>query len=176
MADTAETNVTPISADSKLTDEQKREKLRDRIEAGEQRNEERTLAEQAKDAADSAMEFTKKHPFAVVGGVLLAGLAIGAMTRPGRRIGRRGGAFAALAADTALAYGARMVDGVLDGAQYAGDRIEDLGESTATTARGLRRDAAYKLDVAGDALRASSRKAGRKGSRAYRSLRTRITH
>ena len=167
MADTAETNVTPISADSKLTDEQKREKLRERIEAGEQRNEERTLAEQAKDAADSAMEFTKKHPFAVVGGVLLAGLAIGAMTRPGRRIGRRGGAFA---------YGARMVDGVLDGAQYAGDRIEDLGESTATTARGLRRDAAYKLDVAGDALRASSRKAGRKGSRAYRSLRTRITH
>ena len=97
MADTAETNVTPISADSKLTDEQKREKLRERIEAGEQRNEERTLAEQAKDAADSAMEFTKKHPFAVVGGVLLAGLAIGAMTRPGRRIGRRGGAFAALA-------------------------------------------------------------------------------
>ena len=94
MADTAETNVTPISADSKLTDEQKREKLRERIEAGEQRNEERTLAEQAKDAADSAMEFTKKHPFAVVGGVLLAGLAIGAMTRPGRRIGRRGGAFA----------------------------------------------------------------------------------
>ena len=89
MADTAETNVTPISADSKLTDEQKREKLRERIEAGEQRNEERTLAEQAKDAADSAMEFTKKHPFAVVGGVLLAGLAIGAMTRPGRRIGRR---------------------------------------------------------------------------------------
>ena len=84
--------------------------------------------------------------------------------------------FDALAADTALAYGARMVDGVLDGAQYAGDRIEDLGESTATTARGLRRDAAYKLDVAGDALRASSRKAGRKGSRAYRSLRTRITH
>ena len=139
MADTAENNVTPISADSKLTDEQKREKLRERIEAGEQRNEERTLAEQAKDAADSAMEFTKKHPFAVVGGVLLAGLAIGAMTRPGRRIGRRGGAFAALAADTALAYGARMVDGVLDGAQYAGDRIEDLGESTATTARGLRR-------------------------------------
>ena len=31
MADTAETNVTPISADSKLTDEQKREKLRERF-------------------------------------------------------------------------------------------------------------------------------------------------
>ena len=45
-----------------------------------------------------------------------------------------------------------MVDGVLDGAQYAGDRIEDFGDSAATTARGLRRDASYKFDVAGDAL------------------------
>ncbi|MEX0342722.1 MAG: hypothetical protein AB3N06_09050 [Erythrobacter sp.] len=176
MADTAENNVTPISADSKLSDEQKREQLRARIEAGEQRNEERSLADQAKDAADSALEFTRKHPLAVVGGVLVVGLAIGAMTRPGRRLGRRGGVLAGLAADAALAYGARMVDTVLDGAQYAGDRIEDLGDSASTAARGLRRDAGYKLDVAGDALRSSGRKAGRKGSRAYRALRTRITH
>ncbi len=176
MADQAESNVTPISADSQLSDEQKREQLSARIEAGEQRNEERTLADQARDAADSAVEFTKKHPLAVVGGVLVVGLAIGAMTRRGRSIGRRGGVLAGLAADAAFAYGARMIDGVMDGAQYAGDRFEDLSDSAATTARGLRRDAAYKLDVAGDALRTSGRKAGRKGSRAYRALRTRITH
>ncbi len=176
MADAAESNVTPISADSKLSDAEKRDQLRARIEAGEQRNEERTLADQAKDAADSALEFTKKHPLAVVGGVLVAGLAIGAMTRRGRRLGRRGGTLAALATDAAFAYGARMIDSVLDGAQYAGDRIEDFGDSASTTARGLRRDAAYKLDVAGDALRSSGRKAGRKGSRAYRALRTRINH
>jgi ElaB/YqjD/DUF883 family membrane-anchored ribosome-binding protein len=176
MADAAENNVTPISADSKLSDEQKREQLRDRIEAGEKRNEARSLADQAKDAADRAVEFTKKHPFAVIGGVLVAGLAIGAMTRPGRRLGRRGGTIAAIAADAALAYGARMIDSMADGAQFAGDRLEDLGDSAATTARGLRRDAAYKLDVAGDALRSSSRKAWRKSSRAYRALRTGIKH
>ena len=176
MTDTAENNVTPISADSKLSDEQKREQLRARIEAGEKRNEERSLTDQAKDVADSAIEFTKKHPFAVVGGVLVAGLAIGAMTRPGRRLGRRGSIWAGLAADAALAYGTRMIDGVVDGAQYAGDRMEDLGDSASTAARGLRRDTAYKLDVAGDALRSSGRKASRKGSRAYRALRTRITH
>ena len=176
MAEQAENNVTPISADSKLTDSEKREQLRARIEAGEQRNEERTLADQARDAADSAVEFTKKHPFAVVGGVVLAGLAIGAMTRRGRNIGRRGGVLAGLAADAALAYGARMIDGVVDGAQYAGDRFEDFGDSAATAARGLRRDASYKMDVAGDALRSSGRKASRKGSRAYRSLRTPIAH
>ena len=90
MAETAETNnVTPISADSKLTDEQKREQLRAKIEAGEKRNAERSFADQAKDVADSAVEFTKKHPFVVVGGAIAIGLAIGAMTRPGRRLGRR---------------------------------------------------------------------------------------
>ena len=53
MADTAETNVTPISADGKLTDQEKRDQLRARIEAGEQRNEERSLMNQAKDVADA---------------------------------------------------------------------------------------------------------------------------
>ena len=176
MAEPAPTNVTPISAESPLTDEQKREQLRARIEAGEERNEQRTLADQAKDAADTALAFTKKHPLAVVGGVLVAGLAIGAMTRPGRRIGRRGGVLAGLAADAALAYGARMIDGAVDAGHYAANRFEDLGDSAATTARGLRRDASYQLDVAGDALRSSGRKASRKSSRAYRSLRTRLTH
>lgn len=177
MSDTAETNnVTPISADSRLSDEQKRQQLRAKIEAGEQRNAERTLADQAKDAADTALEFTKKHPFAVVGGAIAVGLAIGAMTRPGRRLGRRGGVLAGLALDAALAYGARAMDGASNAAQLAGDRIEDFGDSAATAARGLRRDAAYKLDVAGDAVRASSRKAARTGSRTARAIKTRFTH
>ena len=176
MAKAAKNNVTPISADSNLSDEQKREELRARIDAGEQRIQERSLADQARDAADTALEFTKRHPFAVVGGVLVAGLAIGAMTRRGRNLGLRGGMFAGLAADAVMAYGARMMDSVASGAQYAGDRFEDFGDNAATAARGLRRDTSYKLDVAGDALRSSRRKAGRKGSRAYRSLRTRLKY
>ncbi|QYJ05987.1 hypothetical protein [Qipengyuania flava] len=178
MSDTAESNVTPISADSRLTDEQKREQLRARIEAGEQRNAERTFADQAKEAADSALEFTKKHPLTVVGGVVVVGLAIGAMTRPGRRVGRtvgrRSSVLAALASDAIFAFGARAIDGMMDGAQAAGDRLEDFGDSAATTARGLRRDAAYKVDVASDALRSSGRRATRKGSRTVRALRQRL--
>lgn len=174
MAKADESNVTPINPDGGPSDEQKRDALRSRIEASEARNDARSLADQARDAADSALAFTRKHPLAVVGGVLVAGLAIGAMTRRGRNIGRRGGVLARLASDAALAYGARMIDGMVDGAQYAGDRIEDFGDSATTAARGLRRDAAYKLDAAGDALRASGRKAGRKGSRAYRALRSRL--
>lgn len=177
MAEAAETsNVTPISADSMLSDEQKREQLRAKIEAGERRNAERSFADQAKDAADSALEFTKKHPFAVVGGAIAVGLAIGAMTRPGRRLGRRGGALAGLALDAALAYGARALDGAGNATQFASDKLEDFGDTAATAARGMRRDAAYKLDVAGDALRAGSRKAARTGSRAARSIKTHFTH
>ena len=177
MADTAKpANVTPISADSKLSDQQKRDQLRARIEAGERRNEERTLADQAKEAADTAVEFTKKHPYAVIGGAIAVGLAIGAMTRPGRRLGKRGGVLAGLAMDAALAYGARMLDNATNAAQLAGDKFEDLSDTAATTARGLRRDAAYKIDVAGDALRATTRKASRSGSRTARAIKTRLTH
>lgn len=177
MADTTKpASVTPISADSKLSDQQKRDQLRARIEAGEKRNEERTLADQAKEAADNAVEFTKKHPYAVIGGAIAVGLAIGAMTRPGRRLGKRGGVLAGLATEAALTYGARLIGKGANAAQFAGDKFEDLGDTAATTARGLRRDASYKLDVAGDALRATTRKAARSGSRTARALKTRLTH
>lgn len=156
------------------TDAERREALRARIEAGERRQARRTLAEQAKEAGDSALEFTRKYPIAVVGGAILAGLAIGAMTRPGRRLGRRGGVLATLALDAALAYGARILDQAGRAAQTAGERFEDLGDSASTAARGIKRDARYKFDVASDALRANSRKAARKGSRAAKAVRTRL--
>ena len=169
MADTAESNVTPISADSKLTDQEKRDQLRARIEAGEKRNDERNYFDQAKDVADSAIEFAKKHPVATVAGAVVVGLAIGAMTRRGRELGRRGGSFASYAADTALAYGLSMIEG-------AGDKFEDISDAAGTQARRLKRDAGYRLDSMGDTLRSSGRRASRKSSRAYRDLRTKISN
>lgn len=169
MADTAENNVTPISADSKLTDQEKRDQLRARIEAGERRNEERSFVDQARDVADSAVDFAKRHPIATVAGAIAIGLAIGAMTRRGRALGRRGGSLAAYAADAALAYGLSMVEG-------AGDKFEDLGDAAGTQARRLKRDAGYRLDSMGDSLRSSGRRANRKTARAYRDLRARLTN
>lgn len=168
--------VTSITSGQAKTDEEKREQLRAKIEAAEKRNDQRSIAEQAKEAADTAVEFAKRHPLLTVGGAIAAGLAIGAMTRRGRRLGRRGGAFATLATEAALAYGARMLDRATDAAEFAGDRFEDMGDSAATAARGLRRDASYRLDRATDALRSTKRKAGRKGSRSIRNLRTLLTH
>ncbi len=167
MSDTATNNVTPISADSKLTDQEKRDQLRSRIEAGEKRHEERTVLDQAKDVADSAVEFAKKHPIATIAGAITIGLAIGAMTRRGRALGRRGGSLAAYAADAALAYGLNMIEG-------AGDKMEDFGDAAGTQARRLKRDAGYRLDSMSDSLRSNGRRASRKTSRAYRDLRARL--
>lgn len=168
MSDTAQNNVTPISADSKLTDAEKRDQLRARIEAGERRNEERSFADQAKDVADSAIEFAKKHPVATVAGAVVVGLAIGAMTRRGRELGRRGGSLASYAADAAIAYGLSMIEG-------AGDKFEDFSDAAGTQARRLKRDAGYKLDSMGDTVRSGGRRASRKSARAYRDLRARLT-
>lgn len=167
MTDTTATNVTPISADSQLSDEQKREQLRARIEAGEKRNEERTFADQAKEAADSAVDFAKKHPIATVAGAVAIGLAIGAMTSRGRQLGRRGGSLAAYAADAAIAYGLTMMEG-------AGDKFEDYSDAAGTQARRLKRDAGYRVDALGDVLRSSGRKASRKSSRTVRDLKARV--
>lgn len=169
MAKTAEDNVTPISADSKLTDQEKRDQLRARIEAGEKRHEERSFVDQARDVADSAVDFAKRHPVATIAGAIAVGLAVGAMTRRGRDLGRRGGSLAAYAADAALAYGLSMLEG-------AGDKIEDFGDAAGTQARRLKRDAGYQLDSMSDNLRSSGRRASRKSSRAYRDLRARLTN
>lgn len=162
-------NVTPISADGKLNDREKRDQLRARIEAGEKRLEARGIADRTRDAADTAIEFARKHPFATLAGAIGIGLAIGAMTRRGRALGRRGGSLANYAADAALAYGLSMLRG-------AGDRVEDFGDAAGTKARDLKRDATYRLDSMSDSLRSTGRKAGRKGSRTIRDLRSRFTN
>ena len=174
-------NVATLNTDTKpQTDEERREALRQRIEASEQRNAERSFADQAKDVLDSATDFAKRHPLAVVGGAIGVGLLIGAMTRPGRRLGRRTGTMAAMAGDTVLGYAM----GLMDRAETAGaaalrsssDAIEDLGDSVGSTARRLRRDAAYRADTTSDALASSRRRASRKASRRLRNMKSRLSH
>lgn len=163
-----------------LTDEQKRAELREKIGAGEQRNAERSVGEMAKEAADTVTDFAKRHPLATVAGAIGIGLAIGAMTRPGRRLTRRTGVLAAMAADTAMNYGLNAFDRAgtaTSSASRAGsDGIADLGETLSSALRSLRRDAAYPADVTGDALRGTKRRAGRKASRTMRDLRSRLNH
>ena len=157
------------------TDQDKRDDLRARIEAGQQRNVERSISDYAREAAKQATDFAKQHPVATVAGAVTLGLIIGAMTRPGRRLTRRGGALAVFASDAAIAYGLRMFDNAGVAARHAGDRLADAGNAMGTQARHLRRDAMYQAEEAGDAVRAASRKVSRTSERTIRDLRARLT-
>lgn len=159
-----------------MTDKDKREQLRQKIAAGEKRNADRSLADRARDAADSATEFVKANPIKSVAGVALVALLIGAMTRPGRRLGRKTGAMAAVATDAAIAYGLSLLDAAGDAARAGQDKLEDFGDSVGTTARGLRRKASYQADATSDAARTAARRTGRKAGRSIRDLRARLTH
>ena len=66
-----------------------RDALRARIEAAERRNAEKGLAEQARAAADAAIDYTRANPLTVIGGAVAFGLVIGLLTRPGRRVAGR---------------------------------------------------------------------------------------
>ncbi len=163
-----------------MTQEEKRDELRARIEAAEQRNEERTLADYARDASETATRFVKEHPFASIAGVAAIGLAIGAMTRPGRRAGRqaaqRTSAFASYATELGLAYAAGLLDTAGGAAQAGRDKLEDFGDSVGDSARSLRRQAAHRAGDTADAARRLTRDIGKKAGRKTRGLRSRITH
>ena len=155
-----------------------RDSLRARIEAAERRNAERTLADQAREAAAAAGEFARARPLTVVAGALAVGLLIGLATRPGRKVAGRavgavsaaasgaagsaasglrgvaargGSRIAALLGEAALAYAMTLIDDIVAGAQAGQEKIADLGEEAGAAARKTRAKAS-------DAVRKAARK------------------
>ena len=63
------TTTTHFSGDKAMADKKKREELKNRIEAGQQRHANRTVGEYAREARDNATAFVKEHPVATVVGV-----------------------------------------------------------------------------------------------------------
>ncbi|WP_427968335.1 hypothetical protein [Altererythrobacter sp.] len=158
-----------------MTPDAKRDELREKIEAGERRHAARDLAEAARDAAESATEFVKKHPLATLGGAIAIGLVIGAMTKPGRQLTRRGGKLATLVADAAIAYGVSMLEKAGEAATQGQDKLEDLGDALDDKRRTVRREAAHLASTAADRTRSAKRRVSRKTERAVRDLRTHFT-
>lgn len=152
----------------------KREELRRRIAAAEERNANRSVGDQAKDVADSVVEFAKEHPLTTLAGAAFVGVAIAAMTRPGRRLGRRAGGFASAASDAIMAYGLTLVDDIGDLTRGGKDTLEDWGDEIDRRGRKLRRDARYRKDAFADEAAYSRRRLGRRGDRATRGLRDRF--
>ena len=162
-----------------MSPEEKREELKAKIEAAEQRNQSRSIEAYARDAADSATQFVKDHPLVAIAGVAVIGLAIGAMTRPGRNAGvaagRRASAFATHAVELGLAYATGLFDAASEAASQGKDRLEDLGDTLSDNAQAAKRRAVFTSGNAAAVARTVVRNAGKKAGRSSRDLRTRLT-
>lgn len=189
---------------SELSTTNPRDELRAKIEASERRIAQRTLVDQAQEAAEAATDYARKNPLTVLAGAIVFGLVVGAMTRPGRRMVRsaatgaagaasavgdaasdaakgvgnaakkRGSAFGHLVADALVAYGIRLIDEALDGARTGQEKLEDISDSASAKARELRREAGYITGSAADKSRVATRKTRRRAERAVRDLTDRI--
>jgi hypothetical protein len=162
-----------------------RDVLRVRIEAAERRNAEKTLADQARAAADAAIDFTRANPLTVIGGAVAFGLVIGLLTRPGRRVAGRaihsagdaisgaassassgvksitargGSRLGQLIGEAAVAYAMTVIDDVLEAARESKERAEDLGEAAGTQAKKLSASASDAAGSAADNTRTLARK------------------
>ena len=155
-----------------MSTQEQRDELRRKIEQSERRNEERSLADMARDATDSATEFVKEHPILTVSAVALIGLAIGSRTSKGRELTGRAVGFADHLADLGMAYASGMAAKVGDAPRHSGDRLVDIGDDVAFGSRAARRNAHYYAERQKDAARHAGRRAARKAGRSYRDLKS----
>lgn len=163
-----------------------RDALRARIEAAERRNAERGIADQARDVATAAMDYTRANPLTVIGGALAAGLVIGLLTRPGRRVAGRaigtageaisgaassatsgvrnvaargGSRLGTMLGEAAVAYVLSLIDDLVETARTGQERAEQLGGAAGAQARKLSASASDAASSAADSTRAIARKA-----------------
>ena len=160
------------------TPSQTRDALRERIEQGQARLAERDFARAAGDAAKAATDFVRAHPVASVAGVAVIALAIGAMTRPGRRLGNRAAGFASYATEAGIAYALGVLDAagdLADDVRDAGtEKLEAFGDSVDRTTRKARREGSYLAASARDAVHDLGRRAGRQAGKSFRQTRKRL--
>ncbi|TNE31844.1 MAG: hypothetical protein EP350_06950 [Alphaproteobacteria bacterium] len=107
-----------------MASDNKRLMLSEKIEAGRKRLAEREIAQQAIEAAQAATGFVRKHPLATLGGAIGIGLAVGALTKSGRKLGKRGGILTGLLIDAALAYGVKLIEQAAEAAKTKADDDE----------------------------------------------------
>lgn len=162
-----------------------RDALRARIEAAERRNADRTLADQAREAAEAAVDYTRANPLTVIGGALAVGLVIGLLTRPGRRMAgralhstadtisstassarsgarnltaRSGSGLGRMIGQAVMGYAMTMIDEAMETARAGQERAAELGDAAGTQAKKLSANASEAAGTAAGNTRAFARK------------------
>jgi ElaB/YqjD/DUF883 family membrane-anchored ribosome-binding protein len=171
MATTPKRTAKPKSGDAKRTE------LKGKVDAAQKRNqqreEERSLGEYARDAGSSATSFVKEHPITTIIGGLAVGVLIASIVPgPGRKLrkkaSKRSAVLAAALADVALTYGTTVLEGAGKAARAGQDRLGDLGDTIGTGARSAGREANTLAGNAGD----TARDVGKAALRTLRNLRS----
>lgn len=93
-----------------MTREQQRAALKERIAKAQARFGDRSPEELAADAAQSALNFAKQNPLLIIGGTIALGLALGSLTRRGRKAAATGGIFTRIATDAAIGFAFAMYE------------------------------------------------------------------
>jgi hypothetical protein len=126
--------------------DQNREKLRQKIEAGEARLQLRERASRSAAAAtDSVTGFARAHPLLVIAGGLAIGVALSTLIprSPTRKLSRKTVAFLASVAEMGLAYGREALEAAEEAGRQGKAKVAELS----STARDKLTDA---LEQVGD--------------------------
>ncbi len=92
------------------TTENKQSALRTRIEKAKERLAGHQVADQARDAAGTLLDYAKRNPLVVLGGAAALGLALGRLSRGGRAASTATSLIARITTDAAIAFALTIYD------------------------------------------------------------------
>lgn len=173
----AVTQLSTAKTEPKKTVQEKREEIKARIAAAEER-EARASAQSltvrasatASNAGEAFVGFVKKHPIGAAAGAVAIGVLIASLFKAPRQAAVRGGAkaasLAAIGSEIASGFAAQLMEDAGDLGRDGARRAEDLSDRASDRARSLRRSAAHKVGDSADALRIARRETGKALARA----------
>jgi len=155
----------------------KREEIKARIAAAEEREARRggtslatTASETASDAANAFTSFVKEHPFAAAAGGVALGVLVASMFKGPRQVAVRGGTkaigLATIGAEIASGFAAQLMDDATDLGREGARRAEDFSDTAGDKVRSARRSASHKAGDVADAARIARRETGKAIARA----------
>lgn len=118
--------------------ETKREQLKDKVNAGIQRNNDKgrttivdRMGERAIEAKDRLTDFAREHPITTVAGAVAVGVLVSGLFRgsPTRKLGKRASKLAGVGAEVAMAYAAQALSAAEEARKPVGDKLGDLGDT-----------------------------------------------
>jgi len=146
--------------------EAKRSRIRQKVAAGESRNEARSemsltdrAGEKAIEAKDKFAAFAKEHPIATLAGGLALGILVSSLFRgsptrkAGRKLGKKAAGLAALAADLAVAYATSAMEAASEAREAGAEKLGAWSEDAADYVTAARDSALETGKSIGQALR-----------------------